>query len=55
MTCTECPNTIHPERLLALPTAVTCSAGCSRKRQLRHMATGSKKAHARKRAALKSA
>ena len=28
---------------------------CSRKRQLRHMATGSKKAHARKRALLKSA
>ena len=55
MTCTECPNTIHPERLLALPTAVTCSAGCSRKRQLRHMAAGSKKAHARKRAELRQA
>ena len=54
MTCTECPRTIHPERLAALPRAVTCSSACSHKRQLRHMAAGSKKAHARKRAALKS-
>ena len=55
MKCTECPETIHPERLAALPRTLTCSSGCSRKRQLRHMAAGSKKSHARKRAAARLA
>ena len=55
MTCTECPRTIHPERLAALPRAVTCSSGCSRKRQLRKMAEGSNQAYHRRRAREKAA
>ena len=50
MTCTECPRTIHPERLAALPRAVTCSSACSLKRQLRHMAAGANRAYHKRRA-----
>ena len=35
MICAECPNPVHPERLAALPNAKTCSAACTRVRQLR--------------------
>ena len=49
MTCTECPRTIHPERLAALPRAVTCSSGCSRKRQLAAQKRGARKAMAKRR------
>ena len=54
MTCAECPNPIHPERLAALPNAKTCSAACTRVRQLRSKAASSLKAHRKHRAALKN-
>ena len=47
--CAECQKEIHPERIAAIPQTVTCSAKCSKARQLKHMAAGSKKSHAKKR------
>ena len=54
MICAECPKPIHPERLAALPNAKTCSAACTRVRQLRSKAASSLKAHRKRRAALKA-
>ena len=43
--CAECPKEIHPERIAAIPQTVTCSAKCSKARQLKHMRAGSKNSH----------
>ena len=47
MKCKECPKDIHPERLAAIPQAVTCSRECSQKRKLRLRVEGSVRRHAR--------
>ena len=53
MTCSECPNTVHPERLAAIPNAKTCSRECTDKRQRKHKAAGALKATRKARAARK--
>ena len=45
MKCSECPRTIHPERLKAIPQTVTCGPECSNKRSKRRRAESAKKRH----------
>ena len=50
MHCAVCGRPIHPERLAALPRAVTCSAACSGERQRQHRAAGAVRATQQRRA-----
>ena len=54
MQCIECPKTIHPERLAAIPQAKTCSATCSVNRKRRHSSQGGTRCHQRQRARAKA-
>ena len=45
MKCSECPETIPPERLKAIPQTLTCSTECSQKRAKKGRAETSKRSH----------
>ena len=55
VTCIECPNPIHPERLVFRPKIKTCSAACSINRKNRHRREASTRCHRRQRAKAKAA
>ena len=49
MTCTECGEAIHPERLAAIPQAKTCSVTCSADRKRKRRQASSLIAHRKRR------
>lgn len=49
--CVVCAKRIHPERLAAMPIAVTCSRACSQERLAAHRRENSRKYRQRKKLA----